>query len=344
MDRMGSTTRTIIVITPKVTGGVGVLAQYFEKALQELDIKYRKIEIWGTACLDRVLASTVIPHILHKLDKNITIITLSNAIPPVKILEKVRLWITYIHCPEPLARYRLSKIMYYIFRKRQRKITSSNLIFLVNSEFTKKLVEKYWEIYTDKFYVLHPCINESIICKNVDNITKHPLLVTTVARIHPTKNLDIVLNVADVLREFKFIIMGVVQDFSYYKQLIDIIKIRKLSNVCIMPNVPKNVKFRLLTVSSYYLHPTLWENFGIAVVEAIACGAIPIVHRFSGAFLDVLERGKYGFGFVTPSDIVHILSRKPMIDRSLLVDRARKFTYDTFKEELGKILQELEIL
>ena len=46
------------------------------------------------------------------------------------------------------------------------------------------------------------------------------------------------------------------------------------------------------------------EHFGISVVEAMANGCVPMVHRSGGPWLDILEQkqGKYGYAYETPEE------------------------------------------
>jgi glycosyltransferase involved in cell wall biosynthesis len=67
--------------------------------------------------------------------------------------------------------------------------------------------------------------------------------------------------------------------------------------VKILTNLSLRDKLSLMAKAKVYLHTMPFEHFGISIVEAMASGLIPIVHKSGGAWLDIVERGKYGLGW-----------------------------------------------
>lgn len=63
-------------------------------------------------------------------------------------------------------------------------------------------------------------------------------------------------------------------------------------------NLGEEMKLNLMSRAKICIHPMKYEHFGIAVVEAMAVGLISIVHKYSGAQSDIVNFGKYGFGFI----------------------------------------------
>jgi len=117
-------------------------------------------------------------------------------------------------------------------------------------------------------------------------------------------------------------------------------RVRHLENlsegtVKIIPNVSEEVKNDLLCRAKVILHTHPAEHFGISLVEAMSTGAIPIVHRNGGAWLDVVERGRFGFGFDTPNEalefVVYALDA-PVEFRIMVMSKAWDFSYDKFKD------------
>jgi glycosyltransferase involved in cell wall biosynthesis len=82
--------------------------------------------------------------------------------------------------------------------------------------------------------------------------------------------------------------------------------------------------------------PAEFEPFGLALLEGMRGGAYPLVRRseFSGAWTDILERGRYGAGFEGPDDLAPLLDRltnaSPSVDVALR--RASEFSRDRFDE------------
>ena len=59
-------------------------------------------------------------------------------------------------------------------------------------------------------------------------------------------------------------------------------KLKVSDKVKVIPNVSKSDLRKILLNSKIYLHPKINEHFGIAIVEAMSCGCIPIVHNSGG--------------------------------------------------------------
>ena len=84
-------------------------------------------------------------------------------------------------------------------------------------------------------------------------------------------------------------------------------------------------------------------------IECLAAGVIVLVHKNGGTYIEVLENGKYGFGFETIEEgaeklkkIIKTLENKKL-NQEKLVHRAEFFSEEKFKERLKKILKENDI-
>ena len=70
----------------------------------------------------------------------------------------------------------------------------------------------------------------------------------------------------------------------------------------------------LMRNSDALLLPTRLEGFGIAIVEAMMCGAVPVVSRLSGITDQLLDEGKSGF-LVTPGNVEGFAEKLVMLSR-----------------------------
>ena len=78
------------------------------------------------------------------------------------------------------------------------------------------------------------------------------------------------------------------------------------------------------------------------MVEATSVGAIPVVHRDGGVWLDVVERGRFGFGFDNVEEAAEFVINAVDADteyRKLVMSKALEFNYDRFKNALISNLQ-----
>jgi len=124
-------------------------------------------------------------------------------------------------------------------------------------------------------------------------------IVITTTRIAPGKQLETIPLIASRVRDVEFILVGSLQDQNYYIKLVQLKKSFGSDNFRIIPNVSKRELHELLSKALIYLHTARHEPFGIAVVEAMAAGLIPIVHRSGGPWHDILDEkdGFYGYSY-----------------------------------------------
>jgi glycosyltransferase involved in cell wall biosynthesis len=101
----------------------------------------------------------------------------------------------------------------------------------------------------------------------------------------------------------------------------------------------------LRTKSKIYLHLMPYEHFGISIVEAMASGCVPIVHKSGGPWYDILERKEiYGYAYssvIEATTKIKMLLNDPKhyVEKALLaLERTKAFTYEKFSERLCKLL------
>lgn len=86
------------------------------------------------------------------------------------------------------------------------------------------------------------------------------------------------------------------------------------------------------------------EYFGIALVEQMASGCIPIVYKSTAPWEDIVAKGKFGFGFETPQDLADVIDRI-ISDEGLQTNmsniskkRAQNFDENIFREKMMNLL------
>jgi glycosyltransferase involved in cell wall biosynthesis len=220
-------------------------------------------------------------------------------------------------------------------------------VVLTNSTFSSLIIRKFLKINP---LILHPPVAvERLLPLSVNE--KREDIVVTISRIDPSKNLDIIIDVAKKVRSAKFAIIGTLSSYSYYHTLIREIKRNHLGErIKILVNVDEDQKIDVLRRAKVYLHTMKYEHFGIAVVEGMAAGLIPIVHKRGGPWLDIVERGRYGFGFENLDDVVNTIEFILGLDRdtlrelqSSIAERAKAFSFDNFKLKASKIIEKVAL-
>ncbi len=207
----------------------------------------------------------------------------------------------------------------------------NNANFIVNSEYTRSIVEKTLPLLNLKAKIigtLYPTFN---FVNKISNGNK----ILIFGRINKRKNIDQFLNVAGKINK-KIIIAGAVnegQDFENYKYL------KKIApeNVEFYPNPDNNQKEELFLKSKIYVHTNKKEHFGVSVVEAMSHGLIPVVPTTGGPWIDIVNRGKYGFGYENYGEITNYIDMAFHANekfREDIVKSTERFSNQKFEKNL----------
>lgn len=215
-------------------------------------------------------------------------------------------------------------------------------VVVSNSSWTAELLRDLAGIESIVVYPpLDVCSADS---KDIREYSKKLNLVVTISRFDPSKRLEAVLFVAKHVPKAHFLIIGRVDDeeaLSYFRKLIKLRNILSLNNVMFIPNASNKIKQSLLSKAKVYFHPAIGEHFGISVVEALARGCVPVVHRFSGSCKDIVVNSKYGFCYDTYSEAAIII--KKIIDKDITIEgvenHLEKFTYKVFTEKIQQVVR-----
>ena len=100
-------------------------------------------------------------------------------------------------------------------------------------------------------------------------------------RFAPDKRVELVLELARRLPEFKFALAGRVTSRRYYRELLR--EAEGLKNVEFVTEVPEEAKPALFSWASVAFHPKQGEHFGIAPLEPVFTATVPLVPCESGA-------------------------------------------------------------
>jgi glycosyltransferase involved in cell wall biosynthesis len=79
------------------------------------------------------------------------------------------------------------------------------------------------------------------------------------------------------------------------------------AQVYLIANAPRRLINEVMDQARAFLHATINEHWGIAVAEAMARGLTPVVHKSGGTWTDLVEEGRYGFGYESAEEAVETL-------------------------------------
>jgi len=268
--------------------------------------------------------------------------------------------ITYMHYPtfslwyENPANVKYLKSAFWkiyftpYFNVQRKYIRKIHGIILTNSKFSREAIRKH---VGRKAYVVYPPVDVEKYLPLLSN-DKRENTVVTIGRFTPEKNYEKIVEIASKLPNISFAIIGAVTNKlnrNYYCKIQHLIEKLRLKNVKLYPNLPFKEKLKLLGEAKIYLHAMVNEHFGISIVEAIASGLAPVVHRSGGPWKDILEEkhGTYGYSFTTANEAVKAIKnlveneklRKRIVANNL--KRIRVFSKKRFKKQIICICKHL---
>jgi len=221
-------------------------------------------------------------------------------------------------------------------------------LILTNSNFSRRAIKKYTG--KDSVVVYPPVDIKKFVSIALKN-NKRENLVVSCGRYSAEKNYEFILKIAEKLRgKAKFIIIGTVSgrvSRDYYEKLSRIKREKQLGNVELLRNIPFRNLLELYGKAKIYLHAMKYEHFGISVVEAMAAGMVPVVHRSGGPWEDILraKQGVHGFSYANVNEAVEIIGNLMENDGLVKEITSRNISYvHNFSSESFKknILNEIE--
>jgi len=203
-----------------------------------------------------------------------------------------------------------------------------NTVLWANSTYTKMAIKHHWG-RTDARIVYPPLWVDKY--KPSNDFYDRDIDVIMFSQLYSIKGLTLADELVD--KGYHVVVVGAdVSDFDSHSV-----------------DVYKNVTFEeyrnLLSRSKVYIHGKIGEHFGITITEAMACGAVPLVHASGGPYLDIIDKGKYGW-YYTNNDIfdkVKQLTRD--IDvweklHDLAFDRVQSFDVPVIAETAEELLEQ----
>lgn len=122
------------------------------------------------------------------------------------------------------------------------------------------------------------------------------VVVMTTSRLTKRKRVHLIPKIAHDLKKYgvrgvKFLIVGDGKERERIRRLIEAYGVER--DVLMLGQMPRELIREYLWASDIYLSPTIYEAFGIAALEAMACG-IPVVANNHGGTSEIVEHGRSG--------------------------------------------------
>jgi glycosyltransferase involved in cell wall biosynthesis len=183
---------------------------------------------------------------------------------------------------------------YGLYLKAVDKLFRSNVL-VANSTFMQGIVKRH--LGRDSTVVFPP-VDLVKFC-SVKDVNRRNMVVT-VSRLRAGKNLEFIPRVAKLVEKGEFMVLGLADEASQdaVAELEKAIKDLGVEDrVKLLVNQPFGKLVDILASAKVFLHTQPMEAFGIAIVEAMAAGCVPVVPRDGGPWFDILDQKQGFFGF-----------------------------------------------
>jgi glycosyltransferase involved in cell wall biosynthesis len=219
-------------------------------------------------------------------------------------------------------------------------------LLIANSLVTRRHAAETFHIDIEDIILLNPPVDSRAINNMWRTLSlKKEDLVICVGRFELEKHFSEVLYALARLKKkimVKLSLIGFARDESHILKVIRALGLEW--DVELLVNAERKALIDRLLKAKAIVHPTPHEPFGIAVVEGMAAGCIPVVKRgFNGPWMEITQKGKYGLGFSSVDElgnmIMKAIRRYDDFNINAITSRALEFDETVFKEKFLKMLK-----
>lgn len=218
-------------------------------------------------------------------------------------------------------------------------------VVMANSRYIARLVKMLWG---GDALVLNPPVK----VRDFEHYSKKHFEergddVVMIGRISPEKRIEDTIDaiaLSDTKPTLK-VVGGLIPTTMPYKKSLGKKAKEKGVKVEFYPNVPREELVKIATSSKVFVHATVGEHFGIAVVEGMAAGCPVIVHKSGGPYEDILDNGNYGLYYESIEDLAEKMDRLISDRRAwnyyhdMSIKRAQSFSEEKFAKNFLKIVE-----
>lgn len=331
--------------TPKI-GNPAFTTKYRQDEPQNLEIKLPKSKklksFWRSFLIIRDLNRDSI-QLFHGLSNELPIGLKRKKIKSIVTIHDL-IFERYPNLYPPFDRF--------IYQLKFKKACQHADVIVAISEQTKRDIIDYYQINPEKIEVVYQDSDDifkvkleeeqlEAIKEKYDIHKKYLLCVATIAE---RKNQLMLIKAFHKLHlsDYELILVG--GKSAYQKQIESYLQEHSLSNVKIFNKVPFEDLPALYQASSLFVYPSLFEGFGIPIVEALHAG-IPVIAA-TGSCLE--EAGGRGAMYADPNDlndlsskILQVLSNKSLQKQMIFEGQqhVEKFSSENIAKQLISIYQ-----
>jgi len=219
-------------------------------------------------------------------------------------------------------------------------------LLVANSIVTRQHAAETFHVDVEDVVLLNPPVASQAINEMwKNNSSEKENLVVCVGRFEPEKRFTEVLHALARLKkkvDVRLSLIGFTCDEKHIFKMIRTLGLEE--NVEFLVNAERRTLINRLLRAKAIVHPTTHEPFGIAVVEGMAAGCIPIIRRgFNGPWMEITQKGAYGLGFNSVDELGNMLLKAIIryddFDINAVTSKALEFDETVFKEKFLKMLK-----
>lgn len=211
--------------------------------------------------------------------------------------------ITYIRFP-----HTYSKVFRYFYRFVMPLILKTSKHIFTVSEFSRKEIVEYYHIPSDKITVVYNAVDKSFQPQQDENLKKENYLLA-VSSVKENKNFGMILKafkkVSKQKSNLKLFIVGDLKNGNFSN--IDLSLFINNPRIKLLGRVSDVQLVKLYSNAIAFLFPSLYEGFGIPVLEAQACGC-PVVSSNVSSMPEVLNNSGALINPTSIDDLVNAIN------------------------------------
>src|SRR5919198_1443265 len=209
-----------------------------------------------------------------------------------------------------------------------------NSTVITNSEFSRKAIVN--ALGLDNIYILSPPIDietfhNVALMANGDYERNDIILV--ISRIAPHKKIENAIKLAKILKDnnigkgMKIVGNLYYYYYDYYSELKQMVLSLGLADyITFEINASLDKLLSIIRESRVYFHPMVGEHFGMAVVEAMAAGLIPVIPNEGGPTEFVPQEYQFNTIEQAAEIIKYVFNHLPEMERIKINDDINKFS------------------
>lgn len=224
-----------------------------------------------------------------------------------------------------------------------------NSTVITNSEFSRRAIID--ALGLDNIYILSPPIDVetfSNVALTTNGEDERNDTILVIARIAPHKKIENAIKLAKILknnnigRGMKIVGNLYYYFFDYYSELQQMVLILGLTDyVTFEINASLDKLLSIIRGSTVYFHPMVGEHFGMAVLEAMAAGLVPVVPNEGGLTECVPQEYRFNTIEQAAEIIICVLNLLPKTERIKISDDINKFSNSNYIEGFQTIFNEV---